>query len=66
MNQIDIRVSKRFQLSPSSRLAINADLYNLTNNNWIIAYGSNFGPNFLRPSQVLSPRMFKIGGQFDF
>ena len=66
LNQIDVRFSKRFALHPGVRLAVNADFYNLTNNNWIIAYGSNFGPNFLRPSQVLSPRMFKIGGQFDF
>ena len=66
LTQIDLRLSKRFTLRQGARLAINADLYNLTNTNWIIAYGTTFGPNFLRPSQVLSPRMFKIGGQFDF
>jgi hypothetical protein len=66
LNQIDLRVSKRFALRQGARFAINADLYNVTNTNWIIAYGTTFGPNFLRPSQVLSPRMFKIGGQFDF
>ncbi len=66
MNQIDLRVSKRIPLPSGMRVAINADFYNLTNNNWIIGYGTAFGPNFLRPSQVLSPRMFKIGGQFDF
>ena len=66
LNQIDFRLSKRFALRDGARVAIHADLYNLTNNNWIIAYGNTFGPNFMRPSQVLSPRMFKIGAQFDF
>jgi len=66
LNQVDLRLSKRFKLGPAARVAINADLYNLTNSNWIINYGNTFGPNFMRPSQVLSPRMFKIGGQFDF
>ena len=66
LTQLDLRVSKRFNLTQGARLAINADLYNLTNTNWIIVYGTTFGPQFERPSQVLSPRMFKIGGQFDF
>ena len=66
LTQIDVRVSKRFNLSQTARFAINADLYNLTNSNWIIAYGTTFGPQFERPSQVLSPRMFKIGAQVDF
>jgi hypothetical protein len=66
LNQIDVRLSKRFTLAHGARVAINADLYNVTNTNWIIAYGTTFGPQFERPSQVLSPRMFKIGGQLDF
>jgi len=66
LNQIDVRLSKRIALGNARRLAINADLYNLTNSNWIIGYSANYGPNFLRPTQVLSPRMFKIGAQFDF
>jgi hypothetical protein len=66
LTQLDLRVSKRFTLTQGVRVAINADLYNVTNSNWIIAYGTTFGPQFERPSQVLSPRMFKIGGQFDF
>jgi hypothetical protein len=66
LTQIDMRVSKRFTIGPTARVALNAEFYNLTNSNWIIAYGTTFGPNYLRPSQVLSPRMFKIGAQFDF
>ena len=66
MNQIDLRFTKRFTLRSTARFAINADFYNLTNNNWIIGYTANYGSNFLRPTQVLSPRLFKIGARFDF
>jgi hypothetical protein len=66
LHQIDMRVSKRFALRNSVRFAVNADLFNVTNSNWIFRYTANFGPNFLRPAQVLSPRLFKISGQFDF
>jgi hypothetical protein len=66
LNQVDVRFSKRFNLGSSARVAVNADLYNLTNSNWIIGYTSTYGPNFMRPAQVLSPRLFKLGAQFDF
>ncbi len=66
LHQIDVRFSKRFNLPNTGRFAINADVYNVTNNNWVFRYTSNFGPNFLRPAQVLSPRLFKISGQLDF
>jgi hypothetical protein len=66
LNQIDVRVSKRFLLGTGARFVLNADFYNLANSNWIIGYVPNVGPNLMRPTQVLSPRLFKIGGQFDF
>ena len=66
LNQIDMRVSKKFDLGGAARFAVNFDLYNVTNSNWIIGYTPTFGPNFERPTQVLAPRLFKIGGQFDF
>jgi hypothetical protein len=66
LNQIDVRFSKRFSVGRTARLLVNADLYNVTNSNWIIGYTNAYGPNFMRPTQVLSPRLFKIGGQFDF
>ncbi len=66
LNQFDVRLSKRFSLGATARLMLNADVYNLFNNNWIIGYTAAYGPNFMRPTQVLSPRLFKLGGQFDF
>jgi hypothetical protein len=66
LNQFDARVSKRFSVGRTARLIVNADLYNVFNSNWIIGYTATYGPNFMRPTQVLSPRLFKLGGQIDF
>jgi hypothetical protein len=66
LNQIDMRLSKKFELGAAARFAVNFDVYNVTNSNWIIGYTPTFGPNFERPTQVLAPRLFKVGGSFDF
>ena len=66
LSQLDVRMSKKIPLAGSGRLSVNADLYNVTNSNWIIGFTPTLGPNFQRPTQVLAPRLFKIGGTFDF
>jgi len=58
--------TKEQRYIPAARFSVNFDVYNVTNNNWIIGYTPTFGPNFERPTQVLAPRLFKVGGSFDF
>ena len=65
LHQVDVRFSKRLTLG-GARIAVNADVFNVTNSNWVVRYTPNFGPNYLRPAQVLSPRLFKISAQYDF
>jgi len=66
LNQLDLRMTKKVSLAGAGRFSVNLDLYNVTNSNWIIGYTPTFGPNFQRPTQVLAPRLFKIGGTYDF
>ena len=72
LNQLDLRLSKRFKLSGSQRLVVNVDLYNAFNSAWVYTQNGTLGTNYtiastwLRPAQVLQARMFKLGGQFDF
>ena len=71
LNQLDLRLAKRVTLG-RQRLLLNVDLYNVTNSNWVITQNTTFGtgyivsPQFLRPTDVLQARVFKIGGQLDF
>jgi hypothetical protein len=72
LNQLDLRLSKRFSLRGAQRLLVNVDLYNAFNNAWVYSQNGTLGTNYtiastwLRPAQVLQARMFKLGGQFDF
>jgi hypothetical protein len=40
-----------------------ADLYNVFNSNRIIRINTWYGTNWLRPTQILEGRLFKIGAQ---
>jgi hypothetical protein len=69
LNQLDLRFSKRFNLE-RTRFRVDADLYNLFNSNWPFSLNNTFSTlsssNWMRPTNVLQGRLFKLGGQFDF
>jgi outer membrane receptor protein involved in Fe transport len=71
MHQLDVRVAKRVRMG-STRLTVMADLYNAFNSDWVFSQNGTLGTNYtvsatwLRPTNVLSARMFKMGAQFDF
>jgi hypothetical protein len=72
LNQLDLRLAKRFNMGGGQRLLINVDLYNAFNSAWVYSQNGTLGTNYaisntwLRPATVLQARMFKLGGQFDF
>jgi hypothetical protein len=70
LSQLDLRASKRFTVA-RYRFRVDVDLYNVFNNNWPYTVQSAFSTSpttsvWLRPTNVLQGRLFKIGGQFDF
>jgi hypothetical protein len=69
LNQLDLRASKRFAIN-RYHIRIDADLYNVFNSNWPYTLTNTFttaaSSQWLRPTNVLQGRLFKIGGQFDF
>ena len=42
------------------------DVYNLFNANTVLLVNTNYGPQWLLPTEVLPGRLFKIGVQLDF
>jgi hypothetical protein len=42
------------------------DIFNVFNRSTVLLVNPNFGPQYLRPLEVLPGRLFKIGGQIDF
>jgi len=70
LSQLDVRLSKLFRLSRYSFRA-DIDLYNAFNSNWPFTVNTTFTTSattsaWLRPTNVLQGRFFKIGGQFTF
>jgi len=69
LNQLDLRASKRFHFG-RYRIRGDFDLYNVFNSNWPYTVSSTFSTaantQWLRPTNVLQSRFFKIGGQIDF
>jgi len=70
LNQLDLRLAKRFDLPGSARLRVDFDLYNVFNSSWPFtvnaAYSTAATGTWLRPTNVLQSRFFKIGGQISF
>jgi hypothetical protein len=67
LNQIDFRVARIFKLTNSRyRLQVMLDLYNALNASTVLTYNMTYGPEWLRPTDVLQGRLVKFGGQLNF
>ncbi len=69
LKQLDLRASKSIKMG-QFRTRFDFDAYNLFNNNWPFTVSSTFSntatSNWLRPTNVLQSRFFKVGVNFDF
>jgi hypothetical protein len=69
LSQLDLRASKRIKLD-RVRFRLDFDAYNLFNSDWPFTVNTTFSSaatsNWLKPTNVLQARFFKIGASFDF
>jgi hypothetical protein len=63
--QIDMRFTKSIRVGRTS-LKGNLDLYNLVNDNTVLAANPTYGPAWLQPLQAHGGRLFKFGGEVSF
>src|SRR4029450_5325078 len=66
INQLDFRVAKLFRFG-GKRTMVGLDLYNALNSNAILTYNNTFVPGgtWLQPRAILTPRMFRISGEYN-
>jgi len=70
--QLDLRLTKVFQLNGHSRLRANLDLYNVFNDGSVTNPNVNFGSSWLQPSGgfftggLADGRLLQISGQLTF
>ena len=69
LNQLDIRLAKRFTVG-KVRLRGDFDLYNVFNSSWpytvSTTYSNTATATWLRPTNVLQHRFFKLGMHVSF
>ena len=69
LNQLDLRVSKRVKFNKMT-VRVDFDAYNIFNSGWpftvTTAFSTATNSAWLRPTNVLQARFYKVGAQFDF
>jgi hypothetical protein len=65
LNQVDLRAAKSLRFG-QRRLQLMVDVYNALNKAPVLSYNTTFGPEWLRPTDVLQGRLAKLGAQLMF
>jgi hypothetical protein len=65
INIVDLRVDRAIQLW-KGRLSPFVDLYNITNANPVQDITITSGASFLRPINIVAPRVMRVGAKFDW
>ena len=65
LKTMDLRISKFFNVQ-QHRFEVIGDFFNLFNTSVVTGVNPNSGPNFGRPTDILGPRVFRIGGRWTF
>ena len=63
---LDLRAEKQFALGGYGVLHAYFDVFNAFNSNAVTSANTNSGPNFDRIFDIISPRLFRIGGAWEF
>ncbi len=64
--QIDVRLTRTFNLPHNARLHGRFDVYNLLNASPVIGEVTRYGSVWRQPTAILGARMFKFGFEFNF
>ncbi|PYR02790.1 MAG: hypothetical protein DMG00_28100 [Acidobacteria bacterium] len=66
IRRFDLRLTKTMQLPKRARLQVNLDAYNALNSSAIQGLNNAFGASWLKPTQILDPRILQISCQLAF
>jgi len=66
LNQLDLRLAKKFKFGESGSWQVQADLFNSLNSHVVIQQNQTYGPALDVPTQVLQGRLLSFGAQLHF
>lgn len=62
----DNRITKRFKTWRNQSIEGSFDLYNTLNANTITEQNNRIGASYLQPTEILAPRIFRLGVKYRF
>ena len=62
----DIRLSRRFRFAGNRSFQPEISIFNITNADTVVSHTTAIGGNYLRPTQILAPRIARIGFSLNF
>jgi hypothetical protein len=65
VTMLDLRLSRTFRFG-DRRFSPQVDIFNLTNADTVVARNNAIGATYLRPNEILSPRIIRFGFSLDF
>lgn len=63
---LDVRLEKQFKLLGAHEFAVRANVYNLTNENTILAVTTRSGTTFGRPTSIMPARLMELSASYKF
>jgi hypothetical protein len=66
INNLTFRVEKGFRLKQAHKLAVRLNIYNALNANSALEVRTQAGDEFLRPRDIMPPRLAEISASYSF
>ena len=69
VSRLDLRLAKRLNVSPTKRLMVNFDVFNIFNSSYVLGQNNTFATTnntWQRPSQTMDGLMFQLSANLTF
>jgi hypothetical protein len=66
VSMIDLRLSKAFKFGGGRQIVPQIDMFNITNASTVATLNSSVGSRYTAPTQIVAPRIFRLGISLDF
>ena len=66
VSRLDLRLAKRLNVSPTKRLMVNFDVFNVLNGSYVLGQNNTFGTTWQKPSQTMDGLMFQLSANLTF
>ena len=63
---LDLRFSRAFKFAGNRKITPQVDVFNIGNAPTIVSYGAAVGSAYLRPGEIVAPRIVRVGFAIDF